>query len=195
MIWDAIQLIRDRLNGALLAGTDPSIVGSVEDQVVVPEGSAFRDSVEFKLGAVTLLLVRLEEERTLRRADPYARIGSEGGRVSAVPEVRLNLYLLVVSHFPSYAQSLRNLGSIIRHFQANRVLNHGNAPDLGRDIDQLVFELVTPTFAEQNEIWGTLRTAARPSVLYRVRMIIFESEEGSGAPGVSDSRVHVEVRA
>lgn len=38
-------------------------------------------------------------------------------------------------------------------------------------------ELVTLPFAQQNEVWNALRTSYKPSVLYKVRMLVFQPEE------------------
>ncbi|MEM7266516.1 MAG: Pvc16 family protein, partial [Pseudomonadota bacterium] len=43
--------------------------------------------------------------------------------------------------------------------------------------EKLTVELVTLPFAQQNEIWNALRTTYRSSLLYKVRMVVFEQEE------------------
>jgi hypothetical protein len=87
-----------------------------------------------------------------------------------LPDIRLNLHVLFVSHFKQYADSLRHLSEIIRHFQAHRVIHRGNTPQLSERIDHLTLELVTPTFGEWNEIWGALRTSPRPCALFKIRI-------------------------
>lgn len=66
---------------------------------------------------------------------------------------------------------------IIQYFQHNRRFNQHNAPTLDEEIEQLVMELTTLPFSEQNEIWNALRSPYLPSVLYKVRMIVFRDEE------------------
>jgi hypothetical protein len=75
------------------------------------------------------------------------------------------------------------MSRIIQHFQQHRVLDHHNAPELKESIPQLIMELVTQSFSEQNEIWNVLRTTYHPSVLYRARLVVFRDEsEKQAAP-------------
>ena len=66
---------------------------------------------------------------------------------------------------------------MVAYFQNHRVFNAENSPDLNEDLQQVTVELVTPTFSEQNEIWGSLRSAYLPSALYRVRLVVFRDQE------------------
>lgn len=173
MIGEVIKFLRERLNKALPRDSD----GAAED-LFVYVGADKDDAVSFKSGAVSVLLIRIEEETTLRRPDPYLRISSEGARQKAQPEIRMNLYILFVARFPDdYSRSLHHLSGVIRYFQNHRVFNHENSPELKENISQLMLELVTPSFSEQNEIWGSLRSAYQPSALYKVKMIVFEDED------------------
>ena len=89
-----------------------------------------------------------------------------------------DLFVLVVARFPEdYRLSLHHLSRVVGYFQSHRVFNRENSPDLHERIPQVMMELVTPSFAEQNEIWGALRVSYQPSALYRVRMVVFADEE------------------
>jgi len=174
VIASAIGFLKNRLNQTF--PRDAS--GSAEDLFVYP-GAGKDDAVSFPANAVSLALVRLEEETVLRDADRYALAGSDGIRRRVEPDIRLNLYLLVVARFPDdYGQALQQLSRVVRYFQNHRVFTAQNAPELGPRIPQLIMELVTPTMGEQNELWGTLRVSYQPSVLYRIRMVVFQDEEG-----------------
>ena len=41
-------------------------------------------------------------------------------------------------------------------------------------------------FAEQNELWSALQVAYHPSVLYKVKMAVFATAAGVGAPPVRE---------
>jgi hypothetical protein len=174
MIGEVIKFLRDRLNKALPRDAE----GAAED-LFVYAGADRDDLVSFKAGAVSMLLIRIEEDHALRPPDLYARATADGTRVKVEPEIRLNLYVLFVARFPDdYIRSLRNLSSVIRYFQSHRVFNAENSPELAEPLAQLNVELITPSFAEQNEIWGALRTAYQPSALYKVRLVVFQDTEG-----------------
>ena len=175
MIADVIKFLRDRLNKTL---PRDSSEGAAED-LFVYVGTNNDDSVSFKSAAVSLLLVRIEEDNALRQSDPYARISANGVHQKVAADIRMNLWVLFVARFPDdYTRALQHLSDVIRYFQNHRVFNQENSPDLKEEISQLVLELVTPSFSEQNEIWGALRAAYQPSALYKVKMIVFRDEDG-----------------
>jgi hypothetical protein len=182
MIGEVIKFLRERLNRALPRDSD----GAAED-LFVYVGAERDDALTFKSGAVSMLLIRIEEESVLRPPDLYARVNADGTRVRVEPEIRLNLYVLFVARFPDdYTRSLAHLSSVIRYFQNHRVFNAENSPELKEEISHLVVELITPSFAEQNEIWGALRAAYQPSALYKVRMVVFQDAEGQALTETRD---------
>ena len=184
MINDVLVLLKNRLNVHLTAGWDPS--ESREDPVVFIDGENM-EPLTFKLGAVSVLLINLEEENVLRAPDLYRRTQANGSQEKVFPEIRLNLYVLFVARFKEYEASLRSLSDIVQYFQNQRVLDHHNAPELREDIDRLIIELITLPFAEQNEIWNALRTTYHPSVLYKVRMIVFRDKDANSPPKITET--------
>jgi Pvc16 N-terminal domain len=174
MIGEVVKFLRDRLNKALPRDSE----GAAED-LFVYVGTDKDDAVAFKSGAVSVLLVRIEEDSALRPPDLYARVSADGVRQKVAPEIRLNLYVLFVARFPDdYSRALHHLSGVIRYFQNHRVFNQENSPELKDEISHLVVELLTPSFSEQNEIWGALRSAYQPSALYKVRMVVFQDLDG-----------------
>jgi hypothetical protein len=177
MIGEVIKFLRDRLNKALPRDSD----GAAED-LFVYVGTDRDDAVSFKSGAVSVLLIRIEEDNALRPPDLYARSAADGTRQRVEPEIRLNLYVLFVARFPDdYSRSLHHLSGVIRYFQNHRIFNQENSPELKDDISYLVLELLTPSFSEQNEIWGALRAAYQPSALYKVKMVVFQDADAKAA--------------
>jgi hypothetical protein len=174
MIDDVLVFLKNRLNNYLNSGRSPE--DSAQDKVVFVDGEK-TDPLSFQLGAVSILLINVEEENTLRPPDLYARTLADGQRQRVRPEIRLNLYVLLVARFKQYEEGLSFLSRVIQHFQHHRLIDHHSAPDLSEDIDHLNLELVTLPFSEQNEVWSALRTAYLPSVLYRVRMAAFREQE------------------
>jgi len=43
-------------------------------------------------------------------------------------------------------------------------------------VEKVLVELFTVDFDQQNQIWGSLSTGLIPSVIYKVRMIVFDRE-------------------
>ena len=176
MLSEVLVFLKDHLNQHLNARTDWTSGESQEDKVVFIDGEKM-DPILFKLGAVSVLLINVEEENTLRAPDPYAGVSSAGGLLKVNPEIRMNLYVLFVARFRQYELGLSYLSDIIQHFQSHRTFDHRSAPDLSDRIQKLILELVTLPFSEQNELWNALRTTYHPSVLYKVKMVVFRDKE------------------
>ncbi len=187
MIDEVLVFLKNYLNAYLNSRAGITSGVSAEDKVVFIDGDKM-DPIHFKLGAVTALLVNVEEERVLRPAEPYtANLSSR--KVKVQPEIRMNLYVLFVARFKEYKEGLRYLSMIIQYFQNRRVLEHQNAPELSDRIDRLVIELKTLPLAQQNELWNALRTAYHPSVLYKVNMAVFRDEDAMEMPEISETRM------
>lgn len=179
MISEAIKFLLNRLNQELPRESS----GAPVEDLFVYVGTGKDDALSFKSDAVSLLLVRIEEETTLRLPDRYEVVSDKGTRQKVEPEIRMNLFILFVARFPdNYSLSLHHLSRLVRYFQNHRIFTHDNSPELDEAIPQLILELITPSFSEQNEIWGTLRTAYQPSALYKVRMLVFRDEAAQELP-------------
>ena len=141
-----------------------------------------QDSIHFALNKVTPILINIEEENTLRSADRFSRVSDLGIREPVYPDVRVSLSVLFVCHFYDYTDALSYLGLIMKFFQSKPIWTAQNTPGLLSDIDKLNIELVTLPLAQQNEIWSGLRAPYHPSVLYRVKLLVFQSEPSVSGP-------------
>jgi hypothetical protein len=186
MISDVLMFLKNHLNAYLSAQSswDPGVPPA--DKVVFVDGAQM-DPLSFPLGAVSALLINIEEDNTLRAADPHTRLAPDGTRHKSQPEIRLNLYVLFVARFPHYEDALQHLSLIIQYFQNHRLFNHHSAPELSANIEQLVMELITLPFAEQNEVWSALRTTYHPSVVYKVKMVVFRDEDTVETPVIAET--------
>jgi Pvc16 N-terminal domain len=183
--------LKDHLNASLNAQSGWTPADPSEDKVVFVDGEV-ADPMSFKLGAVSLLLVNLEEEKMLRAADPYRRVADDGSSRRIRPDLGLSLYVLFVARFKQYEQSLAHLSRVVTHFQVHRVLDQQSAPGLGERIESLVVELVTLPLSAQNELWGALRAPYHPSALYKVKMVVYRDDDGVRPHEVRDKAVKVD---
>ncbi len=190
MIGDVLSLLRDQLDAFMRAAAPAADDGAGDPRVQLLDG-AKADPIEFRLNAITLLLVNIEQETGLRSADPYLRAPGDGGLRQLQPEIQLNLKLLAVARFKVYEQGLNQLGQVIRFLQRHRAIEPGNTPGWPHQLDRLVLELVTLPQGEQNEIWSALRVSYQPSALFRVRLVVFRDADGAAVPQISQTRVQV----
>jgi hypothetical protein len=191
MIGDVLVFLRKHLDDHLrmeLGGTPDDPTG---DKVVFLDGDKF-EPITFKLGAVSEVLINIEEDRVLRSADLYTRQAEDGTHQRVQPDIRLILYVLFVARFKQYESAWEHLSKIIEHLQTVRVFDHENAPELPARIEKLVLELVTLDFAEQNEVWNALRTTHHPSILYRVKLLALRDGRPQAQSPVTER--HVAVR-
>lgn len=194
MIDQSLIFLKNRLNAYLCGPEDTKSKADPEktkEKVDFVDGQKM-EPLTFTSGMVNILLINIEEENTLRRPDPYTRVSPNGEHQKAYPDIRLNLYVLFVARFNNYENSLHYLSQIIRYFQSHRVFDHHNAPELNENIEKLILELITLPFAEQNEVWNALRVTYHPSVLYKVKMLVFQQDEDVlSAPEITEKDIHI----
>lgn len=188
MIGDVLVFLRQHLDEHLRVEMGGAADDAGDDKVVFVDGDKF-EPISFKLGAVTLLLINVEEERILRNADPYVRINENGTPERVQPDIRLVLHVLYIARFKQYETSWEYLSRIIEHFQTERVMDRESEPTLPAGVEKLVFELMTLGFADQNEVWNALRTTHLPSILYRVKLVAFRDRKPAVLPTVTDTSV------
>jgi hypothetical protein len=189
MIDRALLFLRDQLNGQLARAGGGADAG-LEEPVTFVEGDKL-DPPTLKIGAINALLVNLEQDMIMRRDDPFVRVQPDGLSVRARPDVRLNLWVLFVARFHIYEAGLAALSSVLDYFQANPVFDGRSAPALDPRIDRLAVELHTLPMAELNDLWGSLKLAYHPSLLFKVRMIAFR--DGDELPGVAVTEPRLEL--
>jgi hypothetical protein len=188
MIDDALDFLKTRLNAYLLAGRSP---GETQPELAAFVPGDKIEPINFPVGTVSLILINLEEETTLRPPDLYRRATPYGDQQNVQPEIRLNLFVLFVARFADYKQSLHYLSLVIQYFQNHRVFDSDNSPELSDTIGQLVMELRTLPFAEQNEVWNALRTTYQPSALYKVKMVVFQDADAFSGPPIQAMEIQV----
>jgi hypothetical protein len=186
MIGDVLILLKNQLNShfrTMLSG----VSGYGEDKVCFIDSEVKTDQNPFKLDAVSILLFNVEQEKAFRQDEPYIRFSSDGVSKKVQPDIALNLYILISVRFKVYEQGLHYLSLIIKYFQSQNYLNHENTPELGDDIDHLVIEIFNMSVTQQNELWGALRINYLPSLAYKVKAVIFETENTIPQIDISDS--------
>lgn len=171
MIGKVLVCLRKRLDDYLRvqlaeAGDDP-----VADKVVFLDGDRM-DPISFQDGAVSALLINVEEDRLLRAAEPYNRVQDDGKPSRKQPDLRLILSVLFVARFKQYDLAWDHLAKVIEYLQSNRTFEREGYPELPTGVDKLAFELMTQSFTEQSNIWSALRTACHPCALYRVQLVV-----------------------
>ncbi|PPK87929.1 uncharacterized protein DUF4255 [Neolewinella xylanilytica] len=127
--------------------------------------------------SIVLTLVRTEEDPSRKnqrnyRVNPLATDDSNG-ILYRNPPVGLNLYVLITANHSNYLNAMTLLSHVIAIFQhRNKLTDDGTVawPGGGTYGDQILkFSLLSPSFEEQNHLWGMLGGKQIPSVLYLIQ--------------------------
>ena len=188
MIGDIAHFLKTKLSTYLDKSLEDA--GASEDQVVFISGDK-TDPLQFKLGSVSMMLINVEEDNTLRDANPYISRDSQGNAFRVQSTIRLNIFVLFVSRFRDYRQSLNCLSQVIQYFQKERVFKGEDEPGLPDDVEKLVLEMITLPFSQQNEVWSALRTTYLPSVMYKVKILAFRAVREVPVPIVETTKITV----
>jgi hypothetical protein len=176
MIHEVFQALNDGLTAHLRLGWSGSTTLATEPVVFFRSNKL--EIVDFTLGAVTMMIVSIEEDRRALPAEPYRRTLPDGTLQLVKAPVPLHLYVLFAARFDDYLDSLQSVSLIVRFFQKHRVIDHASMPALSDKIEKLTCELVTIPITERNQVWEMLNTAYQPSLLYKIRMVVFHDDDG-----------------
>lgn len=192
MIGEVLSFLRRKLDDELRTGSEDE---SAAEKIVFVDGDKM-EPLQFKLGAVTLMLINVEEERTLRAADRYIQRNGDGSVSPSFPDIRLTLHVFFVARFKLYDEAWDQLTKVISHFQSNPFYDRDNTPGLPGGVEKLIFELKTLDFAQQNEIWNALRVSHHPSVLYRANLVLVRDQQPAApAPLVTKNLRRIGLKA
>lgn len=184
MLDDVLVLLRDEVNRYLSASLGVESAQTDQGQVAFV-GTDSPETLDFKQGSVSLLLVNVEQEFSLRTGDPYRTVLADGTAQRVQPPIQLNLLVLFAARFKDYQQALRSLSMVLQFFHSHRVLDHNSAPSLSARIEKVMMDLMTLSLPEQQNLWAMLKAPYQPSLLYKARMVVYHDQEATAtaAPG------------
>ncbi len=90
----------------------------------------------------------------------------------------LNLYIIVAASFDvaRYQESLKYLSSAMSCFQQQPIIDRHSSPELADSIERLILDIENVDINDLSNLWGILGGQYIPSILYRVRMVVFTSD-------------------
>lgn len=169
MIDTALATIKDELSAFIWGLPEFNLPDSTDivelSSIVKPNGQS-----AMKAETLIITLANIEEERAnkLQRSVAVA----PDGKVSQMnPEIRLNVYLIIIANFDNYLTGLKYLSAVVRFFQSKCVFTRQNTPALDPSIDKLLMDLYTLNFEQQNHLWASLGVKYQPSIVYKLRLI------------------------
>lgn len=175
MLDAAIGLIAAQLNQALRAAFQLS-----EDPVAVTNLVDLDGSVPVSAtNKLVIFLTNIERETVVAAQEMRAAVAGGDRNVVAQTSaaVHLNLTLMFAANFGGtrYNEALKFVSATIAFFQGRARFDHHNTPDLDPRIERLVLDMENLGVTELSNLWGILGGKYVPSILYRLRMISFDS--------------------
>jgi len=100
-----------------------------------------------------------------------------GRTVITSPPIYFNLYLMFASYFggKNYQEGLKFIANTISFFQSQNVFDQQNSPNLDSGIEKLIMDIENLNINDLSNLWGILSGKYLPSVLYKVRMVTYDS--------------------
>ncbi|MCK6641707.1 MAG: DUF4255 domain-containing protein [Bacteroidia bacterium] len=185
MIDSALKFLTDEINAYLVLKNEP--VSATTPEIVLTNVAAEDGSWAIPPKTLGLSLINIEEDRINKEQRSTFR--DENGDIQHYnPEIKLNLYILVSANFASgeaggtanatgvYGEGLKQLSYVISFFQGKNVFTTDNSPGLDAGIQKLIVELYSSSFEQQYNFWNVVGAKYLPSVLYRVRMLVYQEK-------------------
>jgi hypothetical protein len=185
MIYQALETVANELNNYLVERFDKGgQKAAVLNAIVGQDGSIAENSRD----RIVLSLINLENETTM----PFNPIFFQNKEKTSTqkPEnlpYNFNLDVLVTAVFeaPHYDEGLKHLSEAIYFFQTKNIFNIENTPQLGIGIQELNFELIKLSYHQEHSLWGAIGAKYMPSVLFKLRMLSFQSSQLIAVPQIA----------
>lgn len=185
MIDQALDFLTKEINAYLVQKNEP--VSGTAPEIVLTNVAAEDGNWAIPPRTLGLSLINIEEDRINK--DQRSSFRNENGDIEHYnPEIKLNLYVLVSANFASgdaggsanttgvYGEGLKQLSYVISFFQGKNVFTTDNSPLLDAGIQKLIVELYSSSFEQQYNFWTVVGAKYLPSVLYRVRMLVYQEK-------------------
>ena len=182
MLHNLLPIVAEELNDFLKSRFNSSEDRVILSNIVNQDGSTNSDNHN----KVVCSLIKIEEETTLKSS--YGTTPSAGGYVAGAGSIHMNLTVIFSSIFvgKNYPEALKYLSGIIYFFQSKPVFTVNNTPGLSPNIEKIVFDITNISHHDMNAIFSMMGAKYVPSIVYRVRMLTFSSDDIEDViPGVS----------
>lgn len=172
MINLAMQLLAEQLDQHL-----KRIYDLTEDTVAVTNLLEMDGSIVPNINnKLVMFLANIEKDSVSVRRAGAQESGERIAQHNAA--LNFNLYVMMTANFAgnNYPEALKFLSSTISYFQRHPVFNHQTAPEMDKRIEKLVLDVENLSIQDLSNLWSSLGGKYMPSILYRVRMVTFDSD-------------------
>ena len=161
---------------------------SLQEEKVVVSGIVNQDGTLAIQGENKIVLTLLNITKEMRVQPPGMHTVAQKTIAASPPPLCFNLFVLVAAFFSAsnYSEALRFLSHTMAFLHEKKVFNTANTPRLPDSVHKLVFEIDSMSPDRLNHVWATLGAKYMPSLVYKVRMLIYNPVSVRGyTPAVS----------
>jgi hypothetical protein len=185
MIYQALNCVTRELNEFLasrfsLHGKSGAALNTILNQ----DGTI----PEHNLNKIILSLINMEHETNVRY-NPVHKLNEDKSMASIMdnPPYNFNLDVLITAVFEStnYDEGLKFLSESISFFQRKNSFTPDNTPGMEKGLLELNFELIKLSYHQEHSLWGALGAKYMPSVLFKIRLLSFQSGVHSEVPTIT----------
>ena len=127
---------------------------------------------------VVASLVHIQKDSVPHRAQHSSGLTGTSRSVVHAPPAYFNVYVMFSANFSgsNYEEGLKFISSSISYFQSMPIFDRSNSPDIPDGIDKLILDIENLSVNDLSSLWGVMGGRYLPSIVYRVRMVTFESD-------------------
>ncbi len=181
MIDKCLLLVRKRVNDYI-----QGVFSVSEDMVVLsPLNNAEGGQAAETRNRIAMFLLNVSQDTV-----PRGRLPERTAEVRMVKPMHIDIYfMLAAAHDPElYMEGLKQISAAMMFFQANPLLTPQNTPDLPRNVAQLSIDMINLRVEELSQLWSNLGGRYVPSVTYKMRTAVIDSEAVTGIDPVITQR-------
>ncbi|MDW3194762.1 MAG: DUF4255 domain-containing protein [Cytophagales bacterium] len=184
ILFSTIQFVRNKLN-AYFRNTsrwaeDKAIVANVAG-VQAGSDPEFSDKLLISLAHMNIEYSLFNQHGKVSNGEQFNRVPSP---------LTFNVDLLFSASANKYEESLKLLSDTIAFFQSNHFYDSSNSSGLPEGVQKLSLSVLDLDYHESSQLWSRLGAKYVPSVLYRMRLVVFDSAEVKEVvPSISSGRV------
>ncbi len=135
---------------------------------------------------VVLSMVNIEQDAVYKPINAFKK-KADGTSERVKPEIKINIYLLIVANRSKYDEAMKAIAHVISFFQFQPSFDYAAIAGLEEREGRISFDLFSMTFEQQNHLWGLLGGKYMPSVMYKVGLMdIYDGQVEAEVPPVQE---------
>lgn len=182
MVDVLLEEISGKMNDHFRMKGFPALFKCISGDISGHEKSNDAGSEEEITESVIISLVSIEEENAMKNNYPLRQFGSNF--IQEKSAVFINIYLLFSAKYANYNTGLKAISQVLTCFQSVRKILF----TVDNEEQEAVMNLHNLGFENLNNLWTVLGGKYLPSVIYKVRLLMFQQSPPVNGALITDIR-------